>query len=73
MAEIIEEIDLTKLIPKIAPYKTYRIFTLRLKPHNSYIQLEEAPIDFIHLDILGLFKIRLNGSQFIIIFLYNIT
>ena len=37
MAKIIEEIDLTKPIPKIAPYKTYKISTLRLKPYNSYI------------------------------------
>jgi len=37
MAKIIEEIDLTKLIPKITPYKTYGISTLRLKPYNSYI------------------------------------
>jgi hypothetical protein len=73
MAKIIEEIDLTKPIPKIAPYKTYRIFTLRLKPHNSYIRLGEAPIDFIHLDILGLFKIGLNSSRFIVTFLYNVT
>ena len=62
MAKIIEEIDLTKPIPKIAPYKIYRISTLRLKPYNSYIRLKEAPIDLIHLDVLGLFKIRLNSS-----------
>ena len=57
-----EEIDLTKPIPKIAPYKTCGISILCLKPYNSHIQLEEVPIDFIHLDILGLFKIGLNGS-----------
>ena len=59
---VFEEIDLTKLTPKIAPYKIYRISTLYLKPHNSYIQLGEAFMDFIYLDILGLFKIRLNSS-----------
>jgi hypothetical protein len=73
MAKIIEEIDLTKLIPKITPYKTYRISILRLKPYNSHIWLGEAPIDLIHLDILGLFKIGLNSSWFIITFLYNVT
>ena len=62
MAEIIEEIDLTKPIPKIAPYKIYGISTLHLKFYNSYIRLEEAPIDFIYLNILGLFKTRLNSS-----------
>jgi len=62
MAKIIEEINLTKLIPKITPYKIYRISTLRLKPYNSYIRLGEAPIDLIYLDVLGLFKIRLNTS-----------
>ena len=69
---MIKKINLTKPILKIAPYKIYKISTLHLKPYNSYIQLKEAPIDFIHLDILGLFKIGLNSSQFIIIFLYNI-
>ena len=73
MAEITEEIDLTKPIPKIAPCETYGISTLRLKPYNSYIRLEEAPIDLIYLDVLGLFKIGLNSSRFIIIFLYNVT
>ena len=73
MAEIIEEIDLTKPIPKIAPCEICGISTLRLKPYNSYIRLGEAPIDLIHLDVLGLFKIRLNSSQFIITFLYNAT
>ena len=73
MAKIIEKIDLTKLIPKIAPYKTCGISILRLKFYNSYIRLEEAPIDLIYLDVLGLFKIRLNSSRFIIIFLYNVT
>ena len=62
IAKIIEEIDLTKLIPKITPYEIYRISTLRLKPYNSYIRPGEAPIDLIYLDILGLFKIGLNGS-----------
>ena len=57
-----EEINLTKLIPEIAPYKIYGIFILRLKPHNSYIQLGEAFMDLIYLDILGLFKIGLNSS-----------
>ena len=57
-----EEINLIKLIPKIALYKIYKIFILRLKPYNSYIQLGEAPMDFIYLDILGLFKIKLNSS-----------
>ena len=73
MAEITEEIDLTKLIPKIAPYKIYGISILRLKPYNSYIRLGEASINLIYLDILGLFKTRLNSSRFIIIFLYNAT
>ena len=73
MVKIIKEINFTKLIFKIAPYKIYKIFTLYLKPYNSYIQLKEALIDLIHLDILGPFKTRLNSSQFIIIFLYNIT
>ena len=62
MAEMIKEINFTKLIPEIAPYKIYKISTLRLKLHNSYIQLKKALIDFIHLDILGLFKIGLNSS-----------
>ena len=62
MAEIIEEINLTKLIPKIAPYKIYRISILCLKPYNGYIQPREALIDLIYLDILGPFKIRLNSS-----------
>jgi hypothetical protein len=57
-----EEINLTKLIPEIAPYKIYGIFILYLKPYNSYIQLGEAFIDFIYLDILGLFKIGFNSS-----------
>ena len=61
MAKIIEEINLTKPIPKIASYKIYKISILRLKPYNSHIQLEEAFINFIHLDILGLFKTRLNS------------
>ena len=61
MAEMTEEINLTKLIPKIAPCKTYRISTLRLKFYNSYIQPGEAFIDLIYLDILGLFKIGLNS------------
>ena len=30
-------------------------------------------MDFIYLDILGLFKIKFNGFWYIIIFLYNIT
>jgi hypothetical protein len=30
-------------------------------------------MDLIHLDILGLFKIGLDGSWYIITFLYNIT
>ena len=58
---MIKEINFTKLIPKIAPYKICGIFMLYLKPHNSYIQLGEAPMDLIYLDILGLFKIKLNG------------
>ena len=58
---MIKEINLTKLIPKIAPYKICGISTLHLKPYNSYIQPGEAPIDFIYLDILGLFKIKLNS------------
>ena len=62
MAEIIEEIDLTKLIPKIAPCEIYGISTLCLKPYNSHIRPGEAPIDLIYLDVLGLFKIRLNSS-----------
>ena len=62
MAEIIEEIDLIKLIPEIAPYTIYKISTLRLKLHNSYIQLKNAFINFIYLNILGLFKIGLNSS-----------
>jgi len=33
MAKIIEEIDLTKPIPKIVPCEIYRISTLRLKPY----------------------------------------
>ena len=57
-----KEINLTKLIPKIAPYEIYRISTLCLKPYNSHIQLGEAPMDLIYLDILGPFKIGLNGS-----------
>ena len=72
MAKIIEEINLTKPIPKIALYKICKISILHLKLYNSYIQLGEAPIDLIYLDILGLFKIRLNGFQYIIIFFYNI-
>jgi hypothetical protein len=68
-----EEIDLTKPIPEIAPCETCGISTLRSKPHNSHIQLGEAPMDLIHLDILGLFKIGLDGSWYIITFLYNIT
>ena len=59
---MIEEINLTKLIPKIAPCKICRISILRLKPYNSYIQLGEAFMDLIYLDILGPFKIGLNGS-----------
>ena len=59
---MIEEIDLTKPIPEIAPCETYRISTLCLKSYNSHIQPGEAPIDLIYLDILGLFKIGLNGS-----------
>jgi hypothetical protein len=58
---MIKEIDLTKLIPKIAPYKIYRISTLHLKPYNSHIQPGEVFMDLIHLDILGPFKIGLNG------------
>ena len=57
-----EEIDFTKPIPKIVLCKIYGISTLRLKPYNSHIQLGEAFMDFIYLDVLGLFKIRLNGS-----------
>ena len=70
---MIKEINLTKLIPEITPYKIYGIFILYLKPHNSYIQLGEAFINLIYLNILKLFKIGLNGSQYIIIFLYNVT
>ena len=68
-----EEIDLTKPIPKITPCKTYGISTLHLKPHNSHIRPGEAPINLIYLDVLGPFKIGLNGSQFIVTFLYNTT
>ena len=32
-----KEINLTKLIPEIAPYKIYKISILYLKPYNSYI------------------------------------
>ena len=73
MAEMTEEIDLTKLIPEIAPYETCGISILRSKPHNSHIWLGEAPMDFIHLDVLGPFKIELNGSWFIVIFLCDVT
>ena len=58
---MIKEINLTKLIPEIAPYKICKIFILHLKPHNSYIQLGEAFMDLIYLNILGLFKIGLNS------------
>ena len=58
---MIEEIDLTKPIPKIILYKICRIFMLRLKPYNSHIQLGEASIDLIYLNILGLFKTGLDG------------
>ena len=58
---MIKKINLTKLIPKISPYKICGISTLYLKPYNSYIQPGEAFIDLINLDILGLFKIGLNG------------
>ena len=57
-----KEINFIKPIFKITSYKIYRIFTLRLKPYNSHIQLGEALIDLIYLDILGLFKIGLNSS-----------
>src|SRR5271170_2298161 len=73
MAEMTEEIDLTKPIPEIAPYKICGISTLCLKPHNSYIRPGEAPMDLIHLDVLGPFKIGLNGSRFIITFLCDAT
>src|SRR5271156_587856 len=68
-----EEIDLTKLIPKIAPYKTYGISTLCSKPYNSHIRPGEAPMDLIHSDVLGLFKIGLDGSRFIVTFLCDAT
>ena len=61
MAEIIKKINLTKLIPKIALYKIYKIFILYLKPYNGYIQLKKVLINFIYLNILGLFKIKLNN------------
>jgi len=73
MAKITEEINLTKPIPEITPYEICRISILHSKPHNSHIQLREAFMDFIHLDVLGPFKIGLNNSQFIIIFLCNAT
>ena len=62
MAEMIKEINFTKPIPEIAPYKIYKISTLRLKFYNSHIQLEETFIDFIYLNVLGPFKIGLNSS-----------
>jgi len=68
-----EEIDLTKPIPEISPCETCGISTLRSKPHNSHIRPGEAPIDLIHSDVLGPFKIGLDGSRFIVTFLYNAT
>ncbi|KFZ25130.1 hypothetical protein V502_00391 [Pseudogymnoascus sp. VKM F-4520 (FW-2644)] len=73
MAEMTEEIDLTKPIPEITPCKTCGISTLRFKPHKSHIQLGEAPMDLIHSNVLGPFKTGLNGSRFIVTFLCNAT
>jgi hypothetical protein len=73
MADITEEIDLTKPISEITPYEICGISTLHLKPYNSYIQPGEAPMDLIHLDVLGPFKIGLDGSRFIVIFLCDVT
>ena len=73
MAEMTEEIDLTKPIPEIAPCETCGISTLRSKPHNSHIRPGEAPMDLIHSDVLGPFKIGLDGSRFIVTFLCDAT
>ena len=73
IAKIIKEINLIKLISEIGPYKTCGIFMLYLKPYNSYIWLGEAPINFIYLNVLGLFKTGLDNSRFIIIFLCDVT
>ena len=73
MADMTEEIDLTKPIPEIAPCETCGISTLRSKPHNSHIQPGEAPMDLIHSDVLGPFKIGLDGSRFIVTFLCDAT
>ena len=73
MAEVTEEIDLTKPIPELTPCETCGISTLRSKPHKSHIQPGEAPMDLIHLDVLGPFKIGLDGSQFIVTFLCDAT
>ena len=67
MAEMTEEINLTKPIPEIILCKTCKISTLCLKPHNSHIQSGETFINLIHLNVLGPFKIGFNNSQFIII------
>jgi hypothetical protein len=61
MAEMIKEINLIKPIPKITPCKTCRISTLHSKPYKSHIQLGEALMDLIHLDILRPFKTGLDG------------
>jgi len=68
-----EEIDLTKPIPEISPCETCGISTLRSKPHNSHIRPGEAPMDLIHSDVLGPFKIGLDGSRFIVTFLCDAT
>ena len=62
MAEMTEEIDLTKLIPEISLCMICGISILRSKPYNSHIRPGEAPIDLIYLNVLGLFKIGLNSS-----------
>jgi hypothetical protein len=73
MAEMTDEIDLTKPILEITPCETCGISTLRSKPHKSHIQPGEAPMDLIHSDVLGPFKIGLDGSRFIVTFLCDAT
>ena len=55
LAEMSNEVNLTEPIPELTPYETCAISTLRLNPHKSHTQPGEAPLDFIHLDVLGPF------------------
>jgi hypothetical protein len=63
MATITDEIDLTKSIPDVSPCKTCTISTLRSNAHSSHIRKGELPLELVHSDVLGPFRIGYNGAR----------